>query len=76
MSVRDQVLKSVRDLPPAPDVALRVMRIVRDPEYSADDLLRVNDLHTQRVLQPRAAVVGEPIKPIVVSPCVDLAEAL
>ena len=44
MSVRDQVLQNVRELPPAPDVAWRVMRIVRDPEYDADDLLRAVEL--------------------------------
>jgi putative nucleotidyltransferase with HDIG domain len=44
MSARDAVLESVENLPPAPDVAWRVMRIVRDPEYDADDLLRAVEL--------------------------------
>ena len=44
MSIRDQVLKSVKNLPPAPDVAWRVMRTVRDPDYEADDLLRAVEL--------------------------------
>jgi len=44
MSIREQVLQSVRNLPPAPDVAWRVMRTVRDPDYEADDLLRAVEL--------------------------------
>jgi putative nucleotidyltransferase with HDIG domain len=35
----DNVLKRIKDLPAAPDVAHRLMRIVRDPDYEADDLL-------------------------------------
>ncbi len=44
MNTRERVLKSVKDLPPAPDVALRVMRTVRDPNYEAEDLLRAVEL--------------------------------
>jgi HD-like signal output (HDOD) protein len=41
MSQLVQVMRTLRSMPPLPNVAQRVLQIVRDPEYSIDNLVQV-----------------------------------
>lgn len=49
-----QIMRSLRTMPPFPDVAARVMQIVRDPEYQMNDLVavvRTDPALTTRILK-------------------------
>ncbi len=41
MSQLVQVMRTLRSMPPLPNVAQRVLQILRDPEYSIDGLVQV-----------------------------------
>jgi HD-like signal output (HDOD) protein len=54
MSQLVQIMRSLRSMPPLPDVAHRVLDIVRDPEYSIDSLVavvRTDPALTARILR-------------------------
>jgi HD-like signal output (HDOD) protein len=54
MSQVVQMMRALRSMPPLPDVAFRVLQIVRDPEYSIDTLVsvvRTDPALTTRILK-------------------------
>ena len=41
MTTPEEILKKVRDIPPLPDVVLRILKLSNDPDSSAKDLVEV-----------------------------------
>jgi len=54
MSKLVQIMRTLRSMPPLPDVASRILAIVRNPEYSIDGLVavvRTDPALTTRILK-------------------------